>query len=152
MLLVRNLCGGALHNSRPSGLVISLFLRRLSPELLRMLPLPLDPLPHLLHLLLLEWRHLLLPSWISFSRCMLTLVVISTFSLMRCVGLTPELVVLLVDSYVLVALLLHPSMIRTRSLQLVEMMMVIMFLARSIRMRWLSLNDSPFVTRDKKGK
>ena len=43
-----------------------------------------------------------------------------------------ELVVLLIDSYVLVALLLLPCM---RSLQLVEMMMMMMFLARSMRMR-----------------
>ena len=65
---------------KPSGLAISpplLIRRRLLFVLLRMLLTLLGLLLHLLHLLLfLELRHLLLLSWISFSTCMLILVVV----------------------------------------------------------------------------
>ena len=142
--LARNLFGGVTHSWLQSGLIWSL--------LRRMLLLPLDPLPHLLlPLLFLEPKSLLPPSWISFSSYVLILVVI-TF-LMRCVRWTPGLVASLAASLALVVLLIfpHPSQLRSL-LWMVEMVIMMMLLAPRLMMRWLSLSDSPFVTRDKKGK
>ena len=91
-----------------------------------------------------------LPSWISFNSCMLILVVVWTILLLRCIKWTPRLVVSLADNLALMASSLLPSMILLWSPLIVEMMIVMILLALHMMMRWPSLSDSPFVTRDKK--
>ena len=63
------------------------------------------------------------------------LVVVSTLSLMRCVRLTLELVVLLADSHILVALLLLPYPIFLRRLLIVEILRVVMLVALLVMIR-----------------
>ena len=121
----------------------------------RMQPLPLDPLLHLPLLPPLGQMSLLLTPWISFSICVLILVVVSTIYLMRCVRWTPELVALLAASLALVVSCLHLHLSLLRSLLLVEMMMMMMMLmvlALLVMKRWRPFNDASFVTHDKKGK
>ena len=103
--LVESLLEEVMHSwpLRPSSLMMSpptLSRRRLLFMMLRTLSLPLNPLPLLLHLLLLEYGSLSLPLWINFSSCVLILVVVLTIFLMRCVRWTPGLVALLADSLV----------------------------------------------------
>ena len=121
----------------------------------RMQPLPLDPLLHLPLLPPFGQMSLLLTPWISFSICVLILVVVSTIYLMRCVRWTPELVALLATSLALVVSCLHLHLSLLRSLLLVEMMMMMMMLmvlALLVMIRWRPFNDASFVTHDKKGK
>ena len=139
----RNLFGGVMHSWPLNGHMWSL--------LWRMLPMLLDLLLHILILLLLEQRFLLLPSWISFSSCVLILVGVLTIFPMRCVRWTPRLVASLTSSLALVVLLLLPYPSLLKSLfQMVEMMTMMMLLALRLMMRWLLLSDSPIVTQKKK--